>query len=75
MTTGAGSPPEGLDRESLIGPVRRMLADAAAEILDWRHEPLGYTVRTPVSGGCTARLETLAPSNREQRFRRHYAGP
>ncbi|MGI8687346.1 MAG: hypothetical protein ACR2M3_02105 [Thermomicrobiales bacterium] len=51
MTMGAGSPPEGLDRDSLIGPVRHALNDAAAELIDWRHEPLAYTVRTPVSGG------------------------
>jgi len=51
MMTGAGSPPEGLDRDSLIGPVRQALNDATAELIDWRHEPLAYTVRTPVSGG------------------------
>ncbi len=51
MTTDAGSPPEGLDRDSLIGPVRRALADDAAEVLDWRHESLAYTVRNPLAGG------------------------
>jgi len=51
MTAGAGSLPEGLDRDSLILPVRRALADAAGELIDWKHEALGYTVRTPVSGG------------------------
>ncbi len=47
----AESPLDALDRDSLIGPVRRALADERAELIDWRHEPLGYTVRTPVSGG------------------------
>ncbi len=51
MTMGAGSPLDALDRDSLILPVRRVLADEAAELIDWQHEPLGYTVRTPVSGG------------------------
>ena len=49
--TGTELPPEGLDRDSLIGPVRQALNDATAELIDWRHEPLAYTVRTPVSGG------------------------
>ncbi|MCA1725884.1 MAG: hypothetical protein LC748_16870, partial [Thermomicrobia bacterium] len=51
MTRGVGSPLAGLDRDSLIGPVRRALDDAAAELLDWRHEPLAYTVRNPAAGG------------------------
>ncbi len=51
MTASAGLPLETLERDSLIGPVRRALGDAAAEILDWQHAPLSYANRTPVSGG------------------------
>ncbi len=51
MTMDAASPPGGLNRDILTPPVRRALADDAAKIVDWRHEPLGYTVRTPVAGG------------------------
>lgn len=51
MTTSAPSPLEGMDRDTLIRPVRRALADDAAELIDWRHEPLPYTVRNPVAGG------------------------
>jgi len=51
VTVGSGPPLDGLDRDVLIGPVRRALGDAGAELVDWRHETLAYTVRTPVSGG------------------------
>lgn len=51
MTSGAGSPLAGVDRGTLTGPVRRALADKAAELIDWRHEPLAYTVRNPLAGG------------------------
>lgn len=51
MTMGAGSPLDTLDRDDLIGPVRRALADEAAELVEWRHETLAYTNQTPVSDG------------------------
>lgn len=51
MMIGAESPPQGLDRDTLIRPVRRALAAETAEIVDWRHEPLAYTVRNPAAGG------------------------
>lgn len=51
MTTGAESPLQALDRDTLTKPVRRALADEAADLIDWRHEPLAHTVRTPISGG------------------------
>ena len=51
MTTGAESPLDALDRESVIRPVRQLLGDEAAELIDWRHESLAYTVRNPVAGG------------------------
>lgn len=51
MTTGAASRHNALDRDDVIGPVRRALGDAAAEVIDWRDEPLAYTNRTPVSDG------------------------
>lgn len=51
VTTGAASPLDALGRDDLTLPVRQLLADTAAEILDWRHEELGYTTRTPIAGG------------------------
>jgi len=51
MTVDAGSPLDGLDRDALIGPVRRMRGDDAAELIDWQHAPLAYTVRNPLAGG------------------------
>ena len=51
MTNGAGPPLGELNHAALIGPVRRVLADGAAELVDWRHEPLAYTVRNPIAGG------------------------
>ncbi len=44
-------PLDGLNRDSLTPPMRRVLADNAAELLDWRHETLAYTVRNPLAGG------------------------
>jgi len=40
--TGTELPPEGLDRDSLIGPVRQALNDATDELIDWRREALAY---------------------------------
>ena len=51
MMTETKPPLDGLNDEALAGPVRRMLVDAAAELVDWRHEPLAYTVRNPLAGG------------------------
>lgn len=51
MTMDTESPLPSLDRDTLIGPIRRALADDAAELVDWRYEPLAYTVRNPLAGG------------------------
>lgn len=44
-------PSDALNRDALTSPVRRVLADAAAEVVEWRQEPLAYTVRNPMAGG------------------------
>lgn len=51
MTMGVQPPLDTLDRDDLIGPVRRALADEAAELVEWRHETLAYTNQTPISDG------------------------
>ncbi|HSC91545.1 MAG TPA: hypothetical protein VLB86_07820 [Gaiellaceae bacterium] len=42
---------EAIDAALLEGPVRSVLGDPSARVVEWRHEPVGYDFLNPSSGG------------------------
>lgn len=60
--TDVGTQLRGIDRATMTPVVRRALRSDAAEVIDWRHEPLSYADVNPASAG----LYRFAGAAREQ---------